>query len=1317
VNARSIQCALFCVLCSAGSGQWLETNVDIPGTPAPCALVFDSVANAVYVGGSGRHLAVLDGNSGAWREFVSVGASPQALCYDAGRGRVCSANREDSTVSVIDGATHELVATIPVGRGPVALCHNPANNRLYCANSDGRSVSVLDADSNVVVATIEVPGEPQAMCLAGPNRLFCATFWGRVVVIDCSTDSLVDTVWVGDYPRALCYNQAGNRVYCANSYDDDVTVIDAATDSVLATIAVGREPWALCYVPGVNRVFCADYSSSTVTVIDGATNAVIDTIDVEEGPYALLYYPGSNRVYCANSSDASISVIDPVTDSVVATMPAGEGSAALCVSPTSGRLFSANMSDEDVTVFDCATNQVVRTTTLGSWPVAVCYDSLDDKVYCANERGWVTVVRGDTSLPGATIQTGTAPQDVCWNPVNDRVYCANDGTNTVTVISGATDSVLATVNVGAWPRTLIHVSSLNRVYCANFSGNSVSVIDGATNGVVATIAVGQGPIALCYNPNGNKVYTANLGSNTVSVLNAAMNNVIATIPVGSYPIDLCYDPVFDRIYCANANGYSVTVIDGTTNQAVTTTPVGSTPLSLCYCPTNRSVYCACFGWGGVFVIDCSTSAVVDTIIARTCPSDLCYVPASNRMYAAHQDGYVVTGIHCAVNEPFWTVDVPEGPTDLCWNPRRNRLYAADYWGHAVSVIRDASVDVGPREVRVPAGEYELDDIVSPVVVCLNYGNAPADFEVWVSLFDDTGRVRYTDKVDVNGLAPGQDTLLTGFEPYTLTSAGWWAARCSTCMVGDSIPHDDVIARQFLVNHPDVAAVAIVAPLGPVDTGTVIAPTARWQNYHGHAVDFIAFMMLAKPSGECVYLDSLHVAGLVWQCETTLVFPPFRLDQTQGDWTARCSTSTPGDINPWNDVCSRRFRVVGGVHLPQYGWAEMTPMPAAPSNKPVKDGGWLQYIEGIELLYAAKGGKTSDFYSYDPLADTWRQRALIPAGREGKLPGRGAAATTDGERYIYATKGNNTLGFYRYDAVRDTWRQLSDVPVGTSNKKVRGGTDVAWVEGDERDYVYLLKGYKNEFYRFDISRNAWETMPSAPASGTNQKWDKGSWLVYDDDCTIYAHRAKFNELWQYDVETDSWVGRLNGMPIIGRSGKKKKSKDGGCAVMPDDIYALKGGNTQEFWVYFVDDDFWLELDTIPTNGSAGRKRVKAGADIATDYGGVLFATKGGRTSEFWRYVPDFLWRGTSPRPGREGVLAVATEATQWSLFPTIAPGVLVLPFSPVSVHCVLISTDGRVVMSLRPGPNDVRRLSPGVYFVREEGEKGVTEPVRKVVITR
>jgi hypothetical protein len=46
--------------------------------------------------------------------------------------------------------------------------------------------------------------------------------------------------------------------------------------------------------------------------------------------------------------------------------------------------------------------------------------------------------------------------------------------------------------------------------------------------------------------------------------------------------------------------------------------------------------------------------------------------------------------------------------------------------------------------------------------------------------------------------------------------------------------------------------------------------------------------------------------------------------------------------------------------------------------------------------------------------------------------------------------------------------------------------------------------------------------------------------------------------------------------------------------------------------------------------------------------------------------------------------------------------------------------GRKVMDLKPGPNDIRHLAPGVYFMREEGSRiqGAEGPsVKKLVIQR
>jgi len=48
---------------------------------------------------------------------------------------------------------------------------------------------------------------------------------------------------------------------------------------------------------------------------------------------------------------------------------------------------------------------------------------------------------------------------------------------------------------------------------------------------------------------------------------------------------------------------------------------------------------------------------------------------------------------------------------------------------------------------------------------------------------------------------------------------------------------------------------------------------------------------------------------------------------------------------------------------------------------------------------------------------------------------------------------------------------------------------------------------------------------------------------------------------------------------------------------------------------------------------------------------------------------------------------------------------------------LLDTDGRQVMTLHSGANDVRALAPGVYFVRAVDSELSAASCQKVVVTR
>ncbi len=73
------------------------------------------------------------------------------------------------------------------------------------------------------------------------------------------------------------------------------------------------------------------------------------------------------------------------------------------------------------------------------------------------------------------------------------------------------------------------------------------------------------------------------------------------------------------------------------------------------------------------------------------------------------------------------------------------------------------------------------------------------------------------------------------------------------------------------------------------------------------------------------------------------------------------------------------------------------------------------------------------------------------------------------------------------------------------------------------------------------------------------------------------------------------------------------------VIDGDIYALKGNNTKEFYIYDISVENWNTKETIPNVSASIRKRVnKGGALTYNNFTNTIYATKGNNTLEFWAY---------------------------------------------------------------------------------------------------
>ncbi len=645
----------------------------------------------------------------------------------------------------------------------------------------------------------------------------------------------------------------------------------------------------------------------------------------------------------------------------------------------------------------------------------------------------------------------------------------------------------------------------------------------------------------------------------------------------------------------------------------------------------------------------------------------------------------------------------------------------------VYYIRGELVDAGVSSILSPSGLIMPGTTVTPRVVCRNFGaNNSVDFWLFCFLINPSGNRVYSESLNVAGLAPGVESTLV-FPDFVVNDAGQWTVRCSTTAIPDKNSTNDVQEGNFTVYTTDIEMFQIQAPSGTIDSGAVVTPRARWWNRGDNPADFSAYFTMFDAAGTLVYNESLPITGLAGQRDTIITFPVYSVGGVPGTWTVRCSTFCSNDTFPGNDVRSADFVVRRIPHWP-YGWQEVSQVPLAPSNKGVSDGGWLTQmrVSGTRCLFVLKGNKVGDFYLYDPLADTWHQLQPMPLGAEGRPPRRASVGVAGGD-YIYATKGNNTLGFWAYNVELDTWLQLENVPLGSSGKRVKAGADMVYIKRPHTDtgYVYLLKGYTDEFYRFNTVSGVWETRAPAPVTATGRRWDRGSWMVYNarpgqNEFYIYAHKAKVHELWRYDVLADTWFSQpLSGMPFVGKLGKTKKCKDGSSGAWYNDaIYALKGGNTCEFWRYDALGDSWVELDTMPSVGSTGRKkRVKGGGDIVLYEDGIFFALKGNKTPELWCYVTaDTLFADSPDRKGVMGTIQEMSGSLTIAPNPVRGKGVLFISGATAGMRLQIFDATGRMVFSQPLGKEqamvNLGMLPSGVYLVKLVGKSTVT---RKLVV--
>jgi hypothetical protein len=475
------------------------------------------------------------------------------------------------------------------------------------------------------------------------------------------------------------------------------------------------------------------------------------------------------------------------------------------------------------------------------------------------------------------------------------------------------------------------------------------------------------------------------------------------------------------------------------------------------------------------------------------------------------------------------------PNDYRWQVRAWVGNYGSRWAGYHYVTTRPPVDVGVTAIVSPSGVADTNAVIAPLARARNYGPHPADFPISFRI-DSAGRRVYADTVQVSGLGPGAERVVT-FDVWPKPHrVGNYTTCCSTLLAGDTNPGNNQCTGSFEITLP------------VVETG--------W----ARKAD-----MPPGPKGRNVTLGG------------ALAYMPLQI----ADCRSQIAESPDDGSRTTNDGGSvYAFKGSGRCEFYQYkvsdnAWITKESIPAigrAGKKRTVKKGATLGAAEG--KLYATKGNNTLEFWRYDPSSRArlsypsypWSQLADIPAGDKNVREGAGVAPVVIGDTaWIYFLKGSSTEEFYRYNTVSNTWYMLPDAPDGESGKPYRSGSGVAY--DPDRNVIYALKNSVNEFYRYFIDSNFWRVRASLPlvgASGRKKRVGSGAGIAYCSG-NVYALKGLNTlEFWRYSPDSDRWTQSTD-MPV----GGGKKVRGGGALTAAEDaLHALKGNNTLEFYRYGI-----------------------------------------------------------------------------------------------------------------------------------------------------
>jgi len=189
------------------------------------------------------------------------------------------ADRVDWLVGTGEAGTHMLVVT-------------PGGDKVYTANIGANSVTAIKiaTPKGPAVKRFPVGKGPEGIALSPDGReLWLGHQGGSIVIVDTTTDTVIERIETPDAYLRLLFTPDGKRVLAPESKTGALVVYNAATRKEIGRLPIGRFPVGITLDRDAKRAFVSAVNDHKVVVVDLEKLVAIGSIEPGPNPDGIVW--------------------------------------------------------------------------------------------------------------------------------------------------------------------------------------------------------------------------------------------------------------------------------------------------------------------------------------------------------------------------------------------------------------------------------------------------------------------------------------------------------------------------------------------------------------------------------------------------------------------------------------------------------------------------------------------------------------------------------------------------------------------------------------------------------------------------------------------------------------------------------------------------------------------------------------------------------------------------------------------------------------------------------------------------------------------